>query len=296
MIDVSAAGTYTLTVTNAEGCTDTDQVVVDAELDVPVGDISISEVSCFQENDGAIVINEVTGGTPPYLYTLNDGEPTTNTFFGQLGGAEYTLTITDANGCFTELSIMLLEPTEVAVELIATTLEGEDGTLINLGESVTLTALYDPSIQVDTIIWQPDSIAIGNQQAVEVSPTQTSTYTVTVMDINGCADTDMMTVFVRKDRPIFVPTAFAPTGSGENQILLPFGGNDVKEIKSFLVFNRWGETVFENYNFQPNDPTQGWDGRHRGQMMNAAVFVYYLEVEYTDGEVILFKGDVMLLR
>ena len=68
------------------------------------------------------------------------------------------------------------------------------------------------------------------------------------------------------------------------------------EIKSFLVFNRWGETVFERYNFQPNDPSLGWDGRFRGQMMNAAVFVYYLEVEFIDGETELFKGDVMLMR
>ncbi|MGH1435775.1 MAG: gliding motility-associated C-terminal domain-containing protein [Lewinella sp.] len=294
LIDVSAPGIYTLEVTNAAGCTAVDQVEVLSDFDVPVADVSISEVSCFQSADGAIVINNVAGGTPPYAYSLNNGTPTTNPFFGNLSGAEYTLTITDINGCFTELSIMLLEPTEVAVELV-TSLEN-NGNEIQLGESITLQALYDPSILIDTIVWQPDSIGVNGENAVTVSPDQTMTYSVTITDINGCSDSDNMTVIVRKTRPVFVPTAFSPDGDETNDVLYPFGGNEVKEIKSFMIFNRWGEAVFENFDFLPNNPSEGWDGRFRGQVQNAAVFVYFLEVEFIDGEVEIIKGDVMLMR
>ncbi|MEL7426897.1 MAG: gliding motility-associated C-terminal domain-containing protein, partial [Bacteroidota bacterium] len=220
--------------------------------------------------------------------------PTTNTFFGNLSGNMYTLIITDANGCFTELGLELIEPTQVAVTL-TTSLENNDND-IELGESVTLQALYDPNIPIDTIIWQPDSIGVPGQNAVEVSPTETTTYSVTITDINGCSDSDNMTIIVRKQRPVYVPTAFSPDGDNTNDFLFPQGGDEITEIKSFLVFNRWGEAVFENYDFQPNLPTEGWDGRFRGQLMNAAVFVYYLEVEFIDGEIELFKGDVMLMR
>lgn len=294
LIDVSAPGTYTIEVTNAEGCVATDQVVVDSDFDVPVADISISEVSCFQANDGAIIINTVAGGTPPYSFSLNGAAPTTNTFFGNLDGSMYTLVITDANGCFTELSLELIEPTEVAVSL-TTSLENNAND-INLGESITLQALYDPNIPIDTIIWQPDTIGVGSQDAVTVSPTETTTYSVTITDVNGCSDSDNITVIVRKQRPVFVPSAFSPGDDGTNDFLFPQGGSEIVEIKSFLVFNRWGETVFENYEFLPNNPTEGWDGRFRGQPLNAAVFVYYLEVEFIDGETELFKGDVMLMR
>jgi gliding motility-associated-like protein len=295
MIDVSAPGTYTLTVANAEGCTATDQAVVMSNFDVPVGNVSISEVTCFNDNDGAIIIEGVQGGVPPYTYQLNGGLPTNNPFFGNLGGAAYTLLITDANGCFTELSIMLLEPTEVAVNL--TTSLPDNGTTLELGQSVTLTANYDPSIQVDTIIWRPDSIAMGdNRNSVTISPNETTTYTVTVRDINGCSDSDKVTIIVRKERNVYLPTAFSPDEDGTNDVLFPQAGADVARINSFMVFNRWGESVFENRDFAPNDPTQGWDGRHRGQRLNAAVFVYYLEVEFTDGEVLLLKGDVMLMK
>jgi gliding motility-associated-like protein len=293
LIDVSSPGIYTLTVANAAGCTSSDEVIVRSAVDVPVASVSISEVSCFQAADGAIVIDQVSGGQPPYSFSLNGGAPTTTTFFGGLSGDSYTLLITDANGCFTELDLTLIEPTEVSV-LLTSSLEGDE--VINLGESVTLRATYDPAIQVDTIIWQPDSVGIAGSNSVTVSPQESTTYTVTIRDINGCSDSDRLTVLVSKERNIFMPTAFSPDNDEVNDVLFVQGGNDVEEVKSFLIFNRWGESVFENYNFLANDPREGWDGRFRGQPLNAAVYVYFVEVEFTDGEVVLFKGDVMLMR
>ena len=60
--------------------------------------------------------------------------------------------------------------------------------------------------------------------------------------------------------------------------------------------DRWGEIVFENENFNPNDPGSGWDGNFRGQPMNPEVFVYYAEIEFIDGAVEEFKGDIFLVR
>lgn len=74
-----------------------------------------------------------------------------------------------------------------------------------------------------------------------------------------------------------------------------FSGKDVVGIRSFQIYNRWGENVFEVYDFLPNNPAYGWDGRFRGIPCNSAVFVWYAEVEFVDGEIILFKGDVTLV-
>ena len=54
--------------------------------------------------------------------------------------------------------------------------------------------------------------------------------------------------------------------------------------------------MFELFNFQPNTPALGWNGTHRGQEMNSGVYVWMAEVEFIDGEVVLFKGDVALMR
>lgn len=67
-------------------------------------------------------------------------------------------------------------------------------------------------------------------------------------------------------------------------------------IKKFLIFNRWGEVVFEVYDAPPNDPAFGWDGNYRSHTFNAAVFVYLAEIEFIDGEKEIFKGDITLMR
>jgi len=74
------------------------------------------------------------------------------------------------------------------------------------------------------------------------------------------------------------------------------GGLGVEIIKSFSIYNRWGEVVFEARNFLPNDPTFGWDGTFRGKILNSAVFVYSAEVEFVDGETIRYDGDITLVR
>ncbi|MCB9299078.1 MAG: gliding motility-associated C-terminal domain-containing protein [Lewinellaceae bacterium] len=292
-IDVGQPGLYTLLVTNAAGCAATDEVEVSANLEVPTFETQVSQISCFQANDGVISLSNISGGLPPYRVSLNGGPFSAQTQFTSLGADDYSIVVQDANGCISELSINLEQPEEVIVTL-TTNLEGEN--VIQLGDSVRLTAVYNPNISIDTILWQPDSISFGNQASVWVSPELTSSFRVTIVDENGCSDSDNTVIIVEKKRPIYIPNVFSPNEDGRNDVFYIQAGPGVREVKSFLIFNRWGEPVFENYNFQPNDPSQGWDGVYRGEKMNGAVFAYFAEIEFIDGEVILFKGDVMLMR
>ncbi len=296
LIDVNQPGVYTLTVTNELGCSSTDQVEVTSENASPVAEIGISEISCFQANDGAITIEDVNGGSPPYQYSFNGGPFNSQTQFAFLGPETYTLVVRDQNGCLSELSINLTQPEELTVTLV-TDLEAGQNT-IEEGESITLRAVFNPNVTLDTIIWQPDSLALsGNPTSISVMPTATTEFSVTIIDTNGCMDADDETIFVRKVRPVFIPNAFSPDDDGFNDLFYVHSrDNSVSRIKSFLVFNRWGETMMELYDFQPNDPAYGWDGRHRGRPMNPGVYVYYVEVEFRDGEIILYEGDVSLLK
>jgi len=293
--EASQPGAYTLQVTNADGCVARDVVVVSSDFGAPVGDVSVADVSCFEAADGAILIENVTGGQPPYQYSLNGGAFTGTPLFSGLGPDQYTLTIRDQNGCFTELVLDVTQPEQLTVRL-ATDLEGEANE-IELGQSVTLQAIFNPNVQVDTIIWRPDSIGMGNEPRVVVSPLETTSYTVTVIDINGCSDSDNLNLIVRKSRPVYIPNAFSPNDDGVNDVLFIQAPDGlIRNINSFMVFNRWGESVFEAFDFQPNTPAVGWNGRFRDQALNAAVYAYVAEIEFTDGEVVIFKGDVILVK
>ncbi|MCB0582471.1 MAG: SprB repeat-containing protein, partial [Phaeodactylibacter sp.] len=96
-IDAGQPGTYTLTVLNTQnGCSDTDQAVVDSEIAFLVPHASVSPISCFQSNDGIIAIDSVNGGTPPYRYSLNGGPFGGSASFVPLGPGVYDIVVQDA--------------------------------------------------------------------------------------------------------------------------------------------------------------------------------------------------------
>jgi gliding motility-associated-like protein len=88
---------------------------------------------------------------------------------------------------------------------------------------------------------------------------------------------------------IFVPNAFSPNGDGQND-KFRVHGNCFREFL-LRIYDRWGEKVFES-----NSPGFAWDGTFRGQEMDPAVFVWYLEATFVDGTSVNKKGNVSLVR
>ncbi|MBV6652962.1 MAG: gliding motility-associated C-terminal domain-containing protein, partial [Mameliella sp.] len=95
---------------------------------------------------------------------------------------------------------------------------------------------------------------------------------------------------------VYIPNVFSPNNDGINDILYVQGDSRVENVEEFTVYNRWGEPVFEAFNFQINDDQFGWDGTFRGDIMNSGVFVYYVLVTFDNGTTAEFKGDVILMR
>lgn len=288
-------GTYVLTVTSPFGCTDSDEIVVSENVTSPEPHISISDVSCFGRNDGFIVIDSITNGKSPFLCSFDGSAFTDSKQFTNLAPGQHTLIIMDAAGCETEVTFNISEPQEVTVELKG---DFEDNQpLVDLGEEVTLTVITTPPFgTLDTVIWSPDSlIECPTCPQNSVVLFEQATFSVTVVK-DGCSASDQLTIFVTKNHPVYVPNAFSPNDDGHNDVFMIYGGPEIVKIKSFLVFNRWGETVWEYYNFQPNDPASGWNGEHRGQLLDPATFTWFAEVEFADGLVEIFEGEVVLMN
>ena len=89
---------------------------------------------------------------------------------------------------------------------------------------------------------------------------------------------------------------FSPDGDGNNDHFYPFTARNVRKINYFRVFSRWGELVFENKDFQPNEQASGWDGKHKGVTLPPDVYVYVMELELKNGIVEIYKGDVTLMK
>ena len=196
-------------------------------------------------------------------------------------------------GCDWDTLIVVDEPLLLELDL------GTD-LIIDLGDSVQIHANFNiPLEAVDTLIWRPFEYLNCNDEDCFSPWTNTwddLTYLATLVDTSGCTAEARVAVDVQKDRNVYIPNAFSPNGDAENDLFFINAGETIAKVNSFYIYNRWGELVFEAYNFQPNDPEVGWDGYFRGQLLNPAVFVYWAEIEYIDGVTELFKGDVTLMK
>jgi gliding motility-associated-like protein len=70
----------------------------------------------------------------------------------------------------------------------------------------------------------------------------------------------------------------------------------VFKILNLKVFNRWGQIVYDRSNINANDPTVGWDGTYKGNVLSPDVFVYVLQVVCENNSILTFKGNIALLK
>ncbi len=120
--------------------------------------------------------------------------------------------------------------------------------------------------------------------------------TCTATNIYGCISTD--TVCIKTFCPnseVFIPNAFSPDGDGINDLLI-VQGRGLKQVKSFRIYNRWGELIFDKVNFYPGDIASGWNGKIRGAAAPHDVYVYICEVLCERGIPATFKGNVAILK
>ena len=164
-----------------------------------------------------------------------------------------------------------------------------------LGDYVDLELATEPlGLPLDTIIWNPllDTVQAGTYYQ-HFFPIRSWQIGVTIKDEQGCAATDRINVILDKRRHVFIPNILLP-GSSENGFVTIYGGQDVVEIESFQIYDRWGERVFEAFNFQPEG--EKWEGKYRGEDVTPAVYVYYAVIKFIDGESEVFTGDITVYR
>ena len=120
-------------------------------------------------------------------------------------------------------------------------------------------------------------------------------YRLVVTNIYGCKDTaeTCIQTFCENSQ-VFIPNAFTPTDNINNRFTVRATGISV--VKSFKVYNRWGQIIFERVNFPPNNYNFGWDGRINGQLSPPDVFLYTCEVVCENNVPFTYRGNVTLIR
>ncbi len=287
-------GTYSVTVTDLKGCQDslTHSITEPPPIQFSLGDFG--PIQCFGGNTFITVDNIVGGNQVTYQYFVDNG---INRFPGEpspVFAGTHTITVVDVvNGCSRDSTIEIMQPGKLEV-ILPNTVE------IKLGDSLTR---LDPQIisdlPIDSFLWSPGfQLSATNIKNPTVNAVESQQYTLSIVDINGCKASGQVFVDVNKNRNVYIPNVFSPNDDGVNDLFQLFTGLGVVNINFMKIYDRWGDLVFEATNLapSPDGTSPGWNGKFKGDKMKPAVFLYLVEVEFLDGNVLLYKGDVTLLR
>ncbi len=290
---VTAQAVYTLLVTNTEnGCVASDTVSILSLK--PAILASVANDPLCNNGKGSLKITTISGGTPPYMYSIDNGKNfyPYNEFTG-LNPNEYLVKIKDSKNCQDQGSIIINNPPKLTLNI-------NPSVKIKIGEDVQFIATaYPTTPPLKTIVWSPDSM-LSCKNCLNPSikaPLKNIYFTLKVVSENGCVAETFTNLEIDKEIGVYVPTAFSPNGDTNNDKFLVFGKPElVLRIKWMRIFDRWGDIVYSDTDLKVNDTNRGWDGTFNGGEVNPGVFIWNCEVEFIDGTSKILKGDVTLQK
>jgi gliding motility-associated-like protein len=185
---------------------------------------SVTDLTCFQSNDGEIVTG-ASGGNGPYTYSWTAPASSTNGTASTLPAGSFTLTVTDADGCISTVTATVTQPPQLAVTAAAASPS------ICAGQNVQVSGTAAGGSPGYSYLWTPGNIS-GNSQSI--SPTQSGQFMMHVTDLNGCEDSAAVSITVNP-----VPTAdlSADVTSGCAPLCVQFA--DLTTISSPGVITSW---------------------------------------------------------
>ena len=283
-------GTYTVTVTDTNGCeTPGSAEVTDTNIAIPT---AFDAPTCEGGNDGSLEILEVQ---PTYSYSIDGTNFQTSPFFDGIAAGTYTINIQDsANGCLYTDTGVVEDPAGIFVGFAQNPIE------LDFPDTATVIPQIGSENPIVSYSWaESPNLSCTSCENPMVSGSQGGSYVLTVTDENGCTAQGTLIVNVNVNcdpNRAMLPNVFTPDNDGLNDdfgIVLENEG--FEKVNSMRIFNRWGQLVFES----TGEPDPRWDGTHNDKAAPSDVYVYFAvigcEIDPNIPEVVK-QGEITLIR
>jgi gliding motility-associated-like protein len=277
----SSINTYTITYTTPGPCANSSTVTLSITAN-PTASASASTQVCSGES---ISLSSTGGGTytwsGPGSYTSASQNPMIDPA-SVVNSGTYTVTV-NSGGCTDTAQVYVnVTPTPSADAGMDLTIEQGTSTVLNASGGTSYT-------------WTPATgLSCTNCPDPTATPVVTTTYCVETAN-GSCSDNDCVTITVRRpcntNEDMGVPNAFSPNNDGNNDEFCLQGWSECMDQFSIIIFDRWGEKIME-----ANEADFCWDGTFRGQTLDPAVFVYFINATFSTGEKITKKGNISIIR
>ena len=286
-------GLYDAVITDNNGCQTPFSTLLDGATGPEIINIDVDSSGCIGSSTGQIQILGVTGGVPPYQYSIDSGLTfQSSSTFSNLPSGIYGLRVVDVNGCLSiPFGSVVSSTPNIILEVIPsdTTITILDSLALEL--TIQFPEFYEDSLLSD-IVWSPtEGLDCSDCLSPILVPEQTY-YDFEVSASypnNPCVIPAFATVVVDNDLNVFIPNAFSPNGDGVNDFFKVYGERIVSH--ELIITDRWGEIVFVGNQQEP-----GWDGTWKGKALPPSTFGYLFNGKFADGKAIELKGSFLLIR
>jgi len=255
-------GTFTVSISDANGCTALHTATVMGSTGVSAGS-NTTDVSCAFGTDGSIDLTVLSGNAP---YTFDWSNGATSQDITALQAGNYSVTITDSQGCATTESINIDEPSPILIDLILSDHNGFNVSQFGASDG-TASASISGGIAPYIINWST------GDQATSISDLSPNTYSVEVTDAQGCVA--ILEFDIEQPFDLVMPNGFSPNSDGYNDVFI-VQGIELHPNNEFTVLNRWGDVVYNRSDYQ-ND----WSGENNnGQALtDGTYFVVFIAAD-----------------
>ena len=290
-LQVAAAGEYWVDITTVEGCMESDTIQVEYVQLTPAytaSDVMGCEPLTTTFNDQSVVINDMISS---WLWDFGDGSlsndqnPSHN--YTVSNNYPVSLEVTTSIGCIETIVNTIaisIHPQPVAAFSYA-----PDQVFAN--EPVEFT---DESTNATQWLWDFGDETFSTDQHPTHMYVQPESFEVTLIAFTDfCADTISLALSVNQSFAFYVPNAFTPNSDGTNDVFVPVLSDPVVPGSyRFLIFNRWGEQIFES-----EEPAIGWEGVFKNEPVESEVYVWKLKFkEQRSNKFVERTGHVTVLR
>ncbi len=284
--EANTSGTEILSGMASNGC----DSIVDISLVFQLDFVFEPQAPCPGSEEGSLLIESGFGFDYP-IEIIEEGTVTGTInslpFFYTSVTGSHTISLLDPNGCSYEINYDIPQATDVNFDINSTQSSAN-------GFDLSIDSEIDDFTSIN---WEPSDLSSCQDcESASFDIEQTETIYVTATYGDGCTLMDSVTLNFQKVVIVYIPNIFDPNLNSDNGSFFVQTDDDNDRVRYLRIFDRWGELVFEALDSPVNVASEGWDGTYNSQPVVQGVYVYSLEVEFSDGQVQQHIGDVTLVR
>jgi len=275
-----AADLYShLMVRDASSCIDSLSTTLGAVPYAYIGSINSTNISCDLDN-GRIEISVIDQAVPYELFL--DSEIADELSVAYLESGLYEISLIDENGCHQDTTIEIVEipaPTFDSIAYVRQVCENDFVKIELHGKT------YNNDIQYAMEDGQYDTIS-----SFSLLPDE---YQFFIQDDLACVRDTIIDIF--NEDWFAIANIFTPDGDGNHDEFCYYLNDGVEGVEELIIYDRWGNNVF---NLNESDYSGGhvcWDGRFKNQVVEMGVYVYYIKILLSDGRLLCKHGDVTVV-